>query len=468
MKNKLLALLLTLFLLTGCNAFNHENENKPEDNAPINGDTNNDGPTTPEDNKPGGETNPDDSGNTDNPGEEGQGGEEQSDEPKDIHTILHCWDWSISNIRDNLESIKNAGFDMIQLSPLQPQQSPQDGSWPDQWWKLYQPRGFKVAENNENKLGNKQELIALCSEAEEQGIDVIVDIVANHLSSDGSGHLAGDVRDYEPTIYNNNLIHQGYGSIDDDVIKGNMGGLCDLMTEDSRVQERVKSLLKEYIDCGIDGFRFDAAKHIETEFDVDEYKSDFWKNTLDVANTYYKNQYSKDLFSYGEVLGETGPGRQYSYYTCRMDITDSEQGDNVLKLARGQTSYFSRNYNTNCQPEQLVLWGESHDTFANDWGESKDDDLETIQKAYFIQSSRKDASVLYFARPNDRSTKLGQIGDESYKNTEVKAINIFRLLFNGKDESLRTSNGCFVNVRGGQGAAIVRVTGSILKSTHAD
>ena len=373
-------------------------------------------------------------------------------------TILHCFDWSMTNIKNSLNDIKNAGFDAVQISPMQPQKDPYSGNWKNQWWKLYQPLGFKVATGGENILGTKSDLIELCTAAEGKGIDVIVDVVANHLAS-SSKNLYSAVQDYEPVIYNNNLIHTTGKSIDDDVIWGNMGDLCDLKTEDSRVQERVYSLLKEYIDCGIDGFRFDAAKHIETEFDNNTYKSDFWKNTLDAAKTYAKNTYNKELFSYGEILGTVGSGRNYNFYTCRMSITDSDQSSDALKAARGNPSFIKDTYNTNEKASNLVIWSESHDTYSNDWGESKDDNLSTIQKGYVMQASRKESSVLYFARPQS-SSNLGDIGDLSYKNNEVKAINAFRDKYGTKEETISSSNGCFINVRGSSGAVIVRLSGN--------
>jgi len=35
--------------------------------------------------------------------------------------IFHAWDWSMSTIEANLDSIKAAGFTTIQTSPMQPQ-----------------------------------------------------------------------------------------------------------------------------------------------------------------------------------------------------------------------------------------------------------------------------------------------------------------------------------------------------------
>ena len=390
--------------------------------------------------------------------EEGQIDPEPPAEYVHGKTIIQCFNWSMNNIKSNLDNIKNAGFDTIQISPMQPQKDPYSGNWRDQWWKLYQPLGFKVATGSENKLGNKNDLISLCQAAEEKGIDVIVDVVANHLASENC-KLSPAVKNFEPEIYNNNLIHNTGKKIEQDVIKGNMGELCDLMTEDSRVQNRVLSLLKEYVDCGIDGFRFDAAKHIETEFDTSAYRSDFWKNTLDATISYAKQTYDRDLFSYGEILGTVGTGRKYSYYTCRIGITDSDQGSDVLYAARGNISYVSEAYKTKENPSSLVLWAESHDTYSNSWGETKNDTLETIQKGYLMQASRKDTSILYFPRPLN-NTNFGDVGDTSYKNTEVKMINAFRDKYANKNETVSANNGCFVNVRGSSGAVIVRLSGT--------
>ena len=373
--------------------------------------------------------------------------------------ILHCFDWHLNNVKNNLKNIKESGFDIIQLSPLQPQKSPQKANWKNQWWKLYQPLGFQVAKNNENVLGNKDDLVSLCTEADKYDIKIIVDVVANHLASEERSktdhYLSSAVRDYEPYIYDNNLIHHTGFTTDNDVIRGDMG-LVDLQTENSYIQGRVQSLLKEYVDLGVDGFRFDAAKHIETEYDTEEYKSDFWKNTLDVAKEYYKGKTGDELFAYGEILGNPGQGRSFSYYTGRMKVTDSDQSSEYLAAARGSTSKIDEDYDSEVAPSKLVIWGESHDTYSNDWGESKDDDLETVQKAYFMQASRRNASVLYFARPND-DTVIGDIGNTNYLNKEIKAINAFHNYYGTSAEQISTNNGFFINIRKDNGAALLRV-----------
>lgn len=89
-------------------------------------------------------------------------------------TILHCFDWKYTDIKDELENIAKAGFTSIQTSPAQASEG--QGAW---YW-LYQPLGFSVGTN---ELGTKEELKELCDEAEKYGINIIVDVVANHLAS---------------------------------------------------------------------------------------------------------------------------------------------------------------------------------------------------------------------------------------------------------------------------------------------
>ena len=376
--------------------------------------------------------------------------------------ILHCWNWSMNNIAKKLPEIKAAGFKTIQLSPMQPQKdyynnNGNNESWGNGWWKLYQPLGFVVATKN-NSIGTKAELTALCKKAKEMDIDVIVDVVSNHLAGGSAQSLNEGVKQYEPDIFNKKLIHMNDACKDwedpKQLLTHPLGGYPDLQTENVEVQARVISLLKEYIDCGVNGFRFDAAKHIETP-DDGTYASDYWPNVIKGVKDYAKSKGLEEPYSYGETLNTIGRGRQYTSYTKYMSITDTRQSSSILGAVTGNspTSITDR-YISGISPDQLVLWAESHDTYAD--GSTKNISVENIHKAYVIQTSRKDASTLYFARP-DGGSKLGDVGREDYKSSEIKAINDFHNSFVGQSEDITLNNGCFINIRGKLGAAIVGI-----------
>ena len=444
--NRLFLLLLTL-TLTGCFSKNGEtntntdssnNQNTPTENGNNNSSNNN--------------------GNNGNTNTEID--DEVIPEARMQDTpILHCWNWSMNNISNNLQNIKDAGFKTIQLSPMQPQKDYYGNeSVSSTWWKLYQPLGFSVA-TRDHCLGTKSELTAMCSKAKSLGIDVIVDVVSNHLAGGGKTQLNGAVNNYESAIYSQNLIHTTQMGIDDNnvqsIVQGQMGDFPDLQTENSTVQNRVLSLLKEYLDCGVNGFRFDAAKHIETP-DDGQYASNYWPTILNGATSYAKTKGYNEPYYYGEILYTCGVGRKFSSYTKYMSVIDSKQGSDVLMAVKDKNlDKINQTYNSGVAGNELVLWGESHDTYANNDGETKNVSQDIINKAYVIQTSRKDASSLYLARPNSMGDRIGDVGSTTYKNAEIKAVNKFHNAFVGKSESVSISNGCFVNVRGIKGAVVV-------------
>ena len=366
-------------------------------------------------------------------------------------TVLHAWNWSMNTIKAKMAEIKEAGYTAVQTSPMQPQKDYYAGSsWTDQWWKLYQPFGFKIA-NKDNAIGTKDELTAMCKEAEKYGIKVIVDVVANHLAGQNTNTFSSKVKDYSPDIYNQNLQHNAGMTNDSNVksmVQGNIGDFPDLKTESDVVQKEVLNLLKEYIDCGVDGFRFDAAKHIETP-DDGQYASDFWPYVLNGASDYASSKGLDEPYYYGELLFTPGQGRSFSSYTKYMSITDNVTGNNirnsvVSKNVAGASNYI---YSTGSPANKLMLWAESHDNYANnDEYSSKNVNQSQINKAYAIVASRADASSLYFARPGS-TTKMGAMGTTQWKSKEVSEINKFHNFFIGTNEYLGSGTGYVTNTR---------------------
>lgn len=362
-------------------------------------------------------------------------------------TILHAWNWSMTTIESQIEEIAIAGFSTIQISPMQPQKDYFGiASWDSTWWKLYQPLGFSIATKN-HTLGTKDDLASLVTAADEYGIKIIVDIVANHLAGGDNETLNEDVLEYEPLIYNQNLIRTDNGYASDSsvfqVTRGALGGFPDLMTESPVVQERVLSLLKEYVDVGVSGFRFDAAKHIETPNDG-EYASNFWPYVINGVNEYAENLGKDPLYFYGEILNTPGTDRSYEDYLDYMSLTASSTSDSVRNavISKNLSSLLNTNYLPGVSPSKTVLWAESHDNFAGEFNSTKNISSSNITKTYVINASRKDATTLYFARPNS-NTFIGSIGSYDWQSVEISEINRFHNYFIGADEYLHQSEADF-------------------------
>jgi alpha-amylase len=131
-----------------------------------------------------------------------------------------------------------------------------------------------------------------------------------------------------------------------------------------------------------------------------------------------------------------------------MSVTASNQGDVVRTavITKNGTSIVNAAYLSGVPASKTVLWAESHDTYANDSGLTKNTPDSYITKTYAIQASRKDATTLYFARPND-NTFMGMIGSYLFQSVEVSSVNRFHNYFVGADELQSSQNGFYLNER---------------------
>lgn len=387
--------------------------------------------------------------------------------------MLHAFNWSYNTIKENLPAIAAAGYTTVQTSPVQqPKDYSTSGDVTGQWWKLYQPISFHIAE--QSWLGTKDDLKSLCDEADKYGIKIICDIVSNHIANADETRpdsVSNQVKKYEPEFYKKRRTYtRTYkGDANDSsvqaVVQGHVSKCPDLVTNDTAVQTYIINLLKECIDCGVDGFRFDAAKHIETE-DDGEYASDYWKNITTSASSYYTQKTGDDLYIYGEILNNCGADRSYSSYTKYINVTDNRTGDAVLyNVTKGKASTATNaKYKSGVAASNAVLWAESHDTYEGNSGSSGYSNTssvsdEDVVKAWAIVASRKDSTALFFARPG--TALMGGVStDTTYKSTAVSEINKFHNLFVGQSEKLGSSGDIAYVARGTSGIVLSNCNGT--------
>lgn len=387
--------------------------------------------------------------------------------------MLHAFNWSYNTIKENLPAIAAAGYTTVQTSPVQqPKDYSTSGDVTGQWWKLYQPISFHIAE--QSWLGTKDDLKSLCDEADKYGIKIICDIVSNHIANADETRpdsVSNQVKKYEPEFYKKRRTYtRTYkGDANDSsvqaVVQGHVSNCPDLVTNDTAVQTYIINLLKECIDCGVDGFRFDAAKHIETE-DDGEYASDYWKNITTSASSYYTQKTGDDLYIYGEILNNCGADRSYSSYTKYINVTDNRTGDAVLyNVTKGKASTATNaTYKSGVAASNAVLWAESHDTYEGNSGSSGYSNTssvsdEDVVKAWAIVASRKDSTALFFARPG--TALMGGVStDTTYKSTVVSEINKFHNLFVGQSEKLGSSGNIAYVARGTSGIVLSNCKGT--------
>lgn len=355
-------------------------------------------------------------------------------------SILHAWDWSFKTIEENLQAIADAGYTSIQVSPIQGDKD-LDGDYmlTSQWWILYQPINFKIGNK---QLGTRDEFMEMCKEAKKHGINVYVDVIANHTGNDN-----GDPTKYPSCVQKEILDlgdagwHKPLKSTTDwddryDVTHGCVG-LPDLNTENKTVQSLVKGYLQDCLNCGADGFRVDTAKHIGLPTDKEECKSDFWPSVFSDLKT----EDGGKPYVYGEVL--QGGADNFAEYSKYINLTSSNYGDNVRQAVgfngSPDVSKIEDYKADGVDPEKLITWVESHDTYANDSEESTALTDEEIKDGWALIASRAKANPLFFNRPAGRGKldgNIGDAGDDLWRDPDVVAVNKFRKAMIDKEENL--------------------------------
>jgi hypothetical protein len=221
------------------------------------------------------------------------------------------------------------------------------------------------------------------------------------------------------------------------------------------VQGFVLNFLKECVDAGADGFRFDMAKSIETPKDDASFASDFWPTVVGGVQEYAGG----DLYIYGEILDDAKIA--ISAYTEYMSVTDNGWGNHMRTLVASGTAALAEGFYKSAPASNLVIWAESHDTYATDDANQSSAGVseQDIHKTWALIAARADIMGLYFARPESMSQALGVASVTGWDNPEVRAANLFRNAFAGQAESLSKENGiCYVE-RGTSGVVLVNTVG---------
>ena len=347
-------------------------------------------------------------------------------------TILHCFDWKYSDIKAELPNIAEAGFTSIQTSPAQ-----RDDSF-GVWYMLYQPQTFSIYTN---ALGSKADLQSLCDEAEKYGINVVVDVVANHTRSIGDDGLDSSCYHNDGDAWYSDRYGITHGRI----------GMPDLNSESTTVQNKVKGYIEELKSVGVDGIRWDAAKHIGLPSEGCQ----FWPAVTSVG-----------IYNYGEILVgplESGGESLMVEYTNYMSVTDSKYGQAIREAFEhgGIPTSIGNWSERGVKKNKLVYWGESHDTYSNngEYGEATQKiDQNKIDRAYAIVAAQGQSTALYFSRPHStdkHSIMAGAKGSTHFTSPEVAAVNHLHNACVGEKDY-------YVNDQGQNAAAVCRESGAVV------
>ena len=374
--------------------------------------------------------------------------------PKDMKdgATLHAFEWSFKTIMENIPDIAKAGYTSIQTEPIvkiKDNRKLGTGNWYLNWYYVYQPTDMSIGNY---VVGSEDEFKEMCKLAHQYGLRIIVDSVSNHFTSDFDviegkwKNKAYYHEDKQISDYNNR----------EDCTQHKLSGLWDLNTQDDTVTKGMHDLLVQTVADGADGFRYDAAKHIEFSDEVFGGKqSHYWDTILQNGAQY----------QYGEVL-EDANVREADYANLFNSssprgggITDSSYGHevrNAVQFKNLGASHFTSH--SKVTEDKSVNWVESHDNFAN--GEAnipQELSDEWIKYGWAGVTAQKNGMSLFFDRPYKdggtygtggkgtygngsgpftENSKLGDAGSDLWKDPEVVAVNHFRNAMVGEDSNI--------------------------------
>lgn len=173
------------------------------------------------------------------------------------------------------------------------------------------------------KLGDLEDFKRLIEEAHSRGIKIILDMVFNHTSSQHPWFLKA-LMEEEPyfSYYNieEKVEFSEYPGKTGWNIKNGLtyysgfwSEMPELDVENEAVRDELKAILSFWMDLGVDGFRYDAAKHV---YDTNEYPSgtpllqlnkQFWMELRD-----YVKDINPDVFLIGEVWLDSNSAAPYA------------------------------------------------------------------------------------------------------------------------------------------------------------
>ena len=338
-------------------------------------------------------------------------------EPEQRNVIVQLFNWRFKDIEKILPQLKELGYSHVHVSP--PQKS-NEHVW--QWWGRYQPVDFSVLKG---PLGTEQEFKDLNNEANDHGIKIIVDVIFNHtidvtqqpspkfVEMDGKFIVREKFPQFEPQDFHEQC------KIEDNAEKCWLfENLADLKTETTRVRTIAKGYLQKLVGLGADGFRFDAARHIE---------SDFFTDVLSVV---------PDAYAFGEIIDPSTdaiPSIDLDFYDFPLaaqmrqafkpggdlkSLKDAQKNKHALPGIRAIT--FVRNHDIDRgQADDGGIRGDGRETFGIGWDEGNQNLNRTdVNLAYAFIFGREDGFPYVFV---DMPTLPAAKQDDRFSDPNIGA-----------------------------------------------
>ncbi|MGV9601805.1 carbohydrate-binding module family 20 domain-containing protein [Streptosporangium sandarakinum] len=268
--------------------------------------------------------------------------------------IVNLWNWNWNSVaRECTGVLGPAGYAAVQVSP--PGDSMSKGG--SVWWDVYQPARYTLT----SKFGDENAFRSMVNACHAAGVKVHADVVVNHMTGQGSrsygGHSFGKY-DY-PGLYSPADFHSPACTINDSdyvndawrVRNCELVGLSDLDTGSEYVRDQIAGYLNRLTDLGVDGFRVDAAKHIDP-------------GDLSVIRSKLKGS----PYLHQEVIEGPNEAVKPSQYTGVGDVHEFVYGRKLKEQFTGQIKWlstFGQSWGLSVPSDKAVVFVDNHDTERN-------------------------------------------------------------------------------------------------------
>lgn len=176
-------------------------------------------------------------------------------------TFVHLFEWNWQDVATECEQFLGPnGYAAVQVSP------PNEHIQGSQWWTRYQPVSYVL----ESRGGTRAQFINMVDRCNAVGVKIYADAVINHMAAgSGTGNNGSAFGNKSYPMYGTQDFHNtctinsgDYGSDRWRVQNCELVGLPDLDTSANYVQTTLANYLNDLVNIGVDGFRFDASKHM--------------------------------------------------------------------------------------------------------------------------------------------------------------------------------------------------------------
>ena len=223
---------------------------------------------------------------------------------------------------------KSLGVEGIWLSPIHPSPS----------YHKYDVKDYYAVDPKFGTEEDLKELIQLC---ESRNVKLILDLVINHTSSQHpwfikfrEAHVTGNIGDPYYDYYTYAADQSGNATFcalpgTQEYYEGNFSHeMPELNFDNPVVREEMVKVAKYYLDLGIDGFRFDAAKYIY--YGNEEKNVAFWQWYMEQLRAI-----KPDVYAVAEVWD--GDPITYPYFSALncFNFSISQVSGQIVRAARG-------------------------------------------------------------------------------------------------------------------------------------